>query len=134
MGDHGWDEKEAAWTTACHAGYSAPCAEDWALAVSGRRISSMLLSRNASQLRARLQSRVPESPFGFATHVHNEAEVLADPEPAWADPLNPTPTSRWLLEVGLTNDALSGLSAEGEWTGPVEHPRCLGEWCGQWRR
>ena len=115
MGDKSWNEQDEPWTAACSADYSAPCAEDWALAVAGKRMANILLSKNHTQLVQGLQAKEPESPFGFATHVHRacaarvacEQTVLADPEDAFVG----LTTSRWLLEVGLASDSLDGRNA-----------------------
>ena len=101
MGNNPWDNQNASWTSACSAEFSAPCSEDWAAAVTGRRMKSLLLAHNSSEVLDRLESREAESPFGFATtvilHGHGEltGNVMADKEQSYVG----LTAARWLLEV-----------------------------------
>ena len=101
MGNNPWDNQNASWTAACSAEFSAPCSEDWAAAVTGRRMKSLLLAHNSSEVLDRLEGREAESPFGFATtvilHGHGEltGNVMADKEQSYVG----LTAARWLLEV-----------------------------------
>ena len=102
LGNNPWDNQNESWTAACSADFSAPCSEDWAAAVAGRRMKSLLLASNSSELLARLADRDAESStFGFATtvllHPHGETtgQVMADPEQSYVG----MATALWLLEV-----------------------------------
>jgi hypothetical protein len=112
----------------CSEAHQSPCSEDWAVALAGRRMASIRTAMSYAELQARLAS-LPvvegkltlaasppevESPFGFATHIHNTTHVLFDGNDPNA--FNGMPLQQWFATVGLSsNDAPHG-------TPPVPSP------------
>ena len=113
----------------CSLNWRSPCAEAWAHRVAGERITQIYKATDNADLLTALSSGrdlpSPESPFGFASHVHTsvfahgtQSEVLADGH--WSAAVGKT-TSEWLRHAGISsNDLEAAQASEGgfTWLGP----------------
>lgn len=98
----------------CSADFSAPCAEDWALSVTGYRRSNIEMAPTNEKLREQLELQYETnnpissggSPHGFRTTVFTASSVLV------SDNWKGNATVDWLLASGLASDTF-GESPEG---------------------
>ena len=105
----------------CTPFYNNMCTRDWALSVAGSRMSTIVKAKSHSELQAALESThetsnglsAGGSPYGFASIVFNEMNVLASAH--WKG----NSTSTWLLDAGLTSREFAREDPEGLWLGPL---------------
>ena len=106
----------------CTPFYNNMCTRDWALSVAGSRMSTIVKAKSHSELQAALESThetsnglsAGGSPYGFASIVFNEMNVLASTH--WKG----NSTSTWLLDAGLTSREFAREDPEGLWLGPLD--------------
>jgi hypothetical protein len=127
MGDRDWtDDAEemsdvgggtSRWTWGCSVDRKHPCSEDWAHAVMGQRIASVLKATSPEELYVAFVEASVGSAFGFDVHVHNSTHVLYD---FHDKTFMGSGLDKWLRTVGLSRTDIESFEETGSWLGPFE--------------